>query len=186
MDSPSRLAGTSIRMTGRACQYGARPPLAMERLSRTADGHISLRFKRPLSDGSTQVDLSPTEFLRRLANLVPPKGFHLVSYHGVFAPRSHFRRKLAPVPTVPSDKTDTHHPFDLARTPTTPDSQNAEPRDRYLSWAELLRRTRGVDILQCPRCGGRMKLLAFVTEPKLAAEILPRLGLQAKATGPPN
>lgn len=31
-----------------------------------------------------------------------------------------------------------------------------------------------------------MKLLAFVTEPKLAAEILQRLGLEPTATGPPN
>jgi hypothetical protein len=61
----------------RLCKYGARPPLAMERISCTSEGQILLRFKRILWDGSTQVRLSPTEFLRRLAGLVPPPKLRL-------------------------------------------------------------------------------------------------------------
>ena len=37
---------------------------------------------------------------------------------------------------------------------------------------ELLKRTFGLDVLTCPCCSGRMKLLALVTEPKSVARYL--------------
>jgi hypothetical protein len=55
-----------------------------------------------------------------------------------------------------------------------------EPGDRYLPWAELLRRVHEVDVLSCEKCEGRMKVTAFVTERKRAREILEKLGLPAK------
>jgi hypothetical protein len=36
----------------RRCRYGARGALALERLSRTEDGRIASRMKRPLPDGT--------------------------------------------------------------------------------------------------------------------------------------
>jgi hypothetical protein len=51
------------------------------------------------------------------------------------------------------------------------------PRKRaYRPWAELLRRTFGFDVLSCPRCEGRMRLLAMVTDPKSIARYLRALG----------
>ena len=29
-------------------------------------------------------------------------------------------------------------------------------------WAELMRRTFGFDVLACPRCGGRLRLVALI------------------------
>jgi hypothetical protein len=43
-------------------------------------------------------------------------------------------------------------------------------------WAELLKRTFGVDVLACPKCHGRMKLLAMVTEPASFARYLVGIG----------
>jgi hypothetical protein len=34
-----------------------------------------------------------------------------------------------------------------------------------VDWAALLRRTFEVDVLACPRCGGRLKVMAINTEP---------------------
>ncbi len=59
----------------RLARYCARPPLAMDRITESADGAVVIRFKKPLFDGSTEVRLSPTEFLRRLASLVPRRIF---------------------------------------------------------------------------------------------------------------
>src|SRR6266436_6333783 len=36
----------------------------------------------------------------------------------------------------------------------------------YRPWAELLRRTFALDVLECPKCKGRMKLVAMVTDAK--------------------
>jgi hypothetical protein len=35
----------------------------------------------------------------------------------------------------------------------------------YRGWAQLLARTFGVDVLACPKCQGRLKLMAMVTDP---------------------
>jgi hypothetical protein len=155
----------------RLCRYGTRPPFALERLSRTDEGQLVLRFKKARDDGATGVTFSPLEFMRRLAALVPPPGFHATSYHGVFASRAKVRAQVVPPPSVPSPEA----PSDA---PPPPDSATAE---RSLCWAELLFRTRGVDVLRCLKCGGRMKLIAFITEPNLARDILQRLGLAPPA-----
>jgi hypothetical protein len=65
------------------CGYGARPPFSQERLSKLPDGRLAYRLKRPLGDGRQTLLLQPTEFLRRLATLVPPRRHHLVRYHGL-------------------------------------------------------------------------------------------------------
>jgi hypothetical protein len=46
----------------------------------------------------------------------------------------------------------------------------------YRPWAELLARTFAVDVLACPRCEGRMKLLAMVTDPASIARYLVAVG----------
>ena len=43
------------------------------------------------------------------------------------------------------------------------------PRLGRLPWAVLLKRVFLVDVLECPKCKGRMKILAAVTEPARAA-----------------
>src|SRR6266568_520033 len=40
-----------------------------------------------------------------------------------------------------------------------------------------------VDVLPCPECGGRLRLIAFIADEKVAARILDHLGLDS--TGPP-
>ena len=44
-----------------------------------------------------------------------------------------------------------------------------------IPWAELLRRTYGIDTLVCPACDGRLRVLAAITKPETAAAILSAL-----------
>jgi hypothetical protein len=44
-------------------------------------------------------------------------------------------------------------------------------------WAELMRRTFGLDVLACPRCGGRLRLVALIEEASVVQRILRHLGL---------
>jgi hypothetical protein len=46
-----------------------------------------------------------------------------------------------------------------------------------LDWATLMRRTHATDVLECSQCHGRLRVLAAITEPDVAREILTRLGL---------
>ena len=52
-------------------------------------------------------------------------------------------------------------------------------RKRYLPWAELLRRVHQIDVLVCARCHGPLRVLAFLTDPVVTAQILRHLGLPA-------
>ena len=46
-----------------------------------------------------------------------------------------------------------------------------------IDWAKLLHRTYAVDVLRCGRCGGRLRVLAAITEKVTAKKILAHLGL---------
>jgi len=54
------------------------------------------------------------------------------------------------------------------------------PRERTLSWAALMKRTWGWDLLACP-CGGRRRVVALVEDPAKAKQILEQLGLPSQA-----
>ena len=50
-------------------------------------------------------------------------------------------------------------------------------------WATLLKRTFEVDVLQCPNCRGRMKVIATIEEPEVIRKILASMNLP---TSPPR
>ena len=69
-----------------------------------------------------------------------------------YAPASKLRPKIVPRPAVAAEETvEAEEPAKRAGS-------------RYRPWAELLKRCFAVDVLACPRCGGRMRLVALVTE----------------------
>jgi len=51
----------------------------------------------------------------------------------------------------------------------------AKPLRPNYTWAELMRRTFAIDVLACQYCGGRLKLLAAVMNPKAVRAILASL-----------
>jgi len=58
---------------------------------------------------------------------------------------------------------------------------DAAPRPRRISWSELLRRVFAVDVLRCPDCGSRMRILATIHPPEATQAILTCLGLPVRA-----
>jgi hypothetical protein len=51
------------------------------------------------------------------------------------------------------------------------------PRHRGYLWAELMRWTFAIDVLDCPCCGGRLRLLALIAHARVVERILRRLRL---------
>ena len=58
------------------------------------------------------------------------------------------------------------------------------PAARKWSWPDLMRRTFGVDVLACARCGGRMRVVATIDDPVVIRRILCHLGLPTAAPAP--
>ena len=52
-------------------------------------------------------------------------------------------------------------------------------------WAEMIRKLYKVDPLLCPTCGGRMRIIAFIEDPKAIDRIICHLKLTFEAERPP-
>jgi hypothetical protein len=89
---------------------------------------------------------------------------------------------VATSPATPTTPTTSGPPPDVR--PAPPDDPE---RQRRLTWAVLMRRTWGLEVLVCPRCAGPMRLVSAIEDPAVAARILWHLGLPTRAPprGPP-
>jgi Putative transposase len=144
------------------------------------DGRVCYRLKRPIADGRTELLLAPTEFLRKLASLIPPPRHHLVRFHGVFAPNAAWRSEV--VPSLEQAAPPASGPLPAAAPSALAPPAVAKAPTR-IPWAELLERVFRIDVLRCERCGGRMTVLAFLTGHASVKKVLEHLGLPT--TGPP-
>jgi hypothetical protein len=175
-------AGQRARLE-RVCRYALRPPVATERLARTADGQVWLRLRAPWRDGTTGFLFDPVDFLGRLAVLVPRPRVNLMLYYGVLGARSAWRADVVghagPAATAGG-------PPAMAGGQAGPAGDEASPTDdgRRLAWAALMERTFGVDVLACPRCGGRLRLVALIEAATTIRRILEHLGLPADVPAP--
>ena len=198
-------------------RYCARPPFALERLSvtRDASGRITrVRYVLPRHKAanwvgpgrgrkstrpgaSGVVELSPLEFLDRLADLVPPPRKHRHRYHGVFAPNHKLRRAVTALAignigkrgeAVAGGHAGNTHATGCCDTQAKPRSHDTS----RIAWAKLMARVGEEFPLECPGCGGDIRLIAFITEPGPIRKILTHLGEPLEpppvspARGPPT
>ena len=148
------------------CRYVLRPPLAENRLRCLADGSVQLELKRPWSNGTTYLPFEPVEFLEKLAALTPRPEINLVLYHGVLAPHARWRPEIV-----------AYHRTERGRARDFRAGVGGAPKPRYWTWALLMRRAFDLDVLRCPRCAGRMQLIATIDDPTVIQRILAHLGL---------
>jgi hypothetical protein len=171
-------AGTHVALDDRRglerlARYAGRPPLALSRLTLTPDGKVAYRLKRPRRSGAPALVLTPLEFLGRLATLIPPPRRHLTRYHGVFAPNAAARAEVVPsAPRATDSNSSGSFPAPTRVPPTV--------LVRRLDWAALLARVFAIDVLRCTECGGRRRVLAFLTDPAVVVKILTHLGLPSR------
>ena len=120
------------------------------------------RWSRGFGGLQSSVDL---ELLEKLAALVPPPRLNLIRYHGLLAPSARDRPQIVPGME--------HEPLPRVRNrpPTLPPSpllgQTARPRV-------------AIDVTQCLACGGRMRILAALTEPGSIRTYLKGVGMPAR------
>jgi len=179
LHAATRAGGLDVRAREALFKYVLRPPIAQERVTQGPEGLVRIALKRPFADGTVALDLDPLSLLCRLAASVPAKGMHTVRYAGVLASASTLRARIVPKPKVAAAE-------DGSESEAKPKREGC----RYRSWAELLA-TLGIDAFACPRCQGRMRILALVREPNDVRRFLKALGEpteapeRAPARGPP-
>jgi hypothetical protein len=140
----------------RICQYALRPPVAQERLQLTDAGHVQFELRRPWADGTTHLLFEPVGLLEWLAALTPRPRINLILYYGVLGARAAWRSLVVKFGTTDGRTAAAESTATDGARPETADLRHGR---NYL-WAELMRRGVGLDVLTCPRCGGRLRLIA--------------------------
>ena len=140
--------------------YGARSSVNLSLLSYVEPddpdrSEVELRLKRKWNDGSESLVFSQSDFVERLAGIIPPPWFNLTRFHGVFAPNHAWRGFVVPGPTKKRTCPAHDEPNDSDPPPTGKPSTGRAPAEYWIPWAELLRKTVGVDPEVC-LCGARM------------------------------
>ena len=80
--------------------------------------------------------------------------------------------RVAPEPTV------------LAPLAAGPEDTKAKRGSRAWSWAALMHRAFALDVLACPHCGGRLRLIATLHDPAVIRKLLAHLGMARSGPSP--
>ena len=152
-------------------RHALRGPVATERLTGLEDGRLPYEFRHSWRDGTQAVLFEPMEFIERLVALIAVPRRNLVRHHGSLAPGSKLRARI--VWAGPSQPARRRHAG-------CAEAEAGEGAIRRLSWAELMKRVLLVDVLECPRCSGRMEIVATITQPDVITAMLECIGLPAR------
>jgi len=188
-------------------RYCARPAFALERLSvvpATGNRPERVRYTLPRHKrgdwvgpgrarkstrpgASGVVELTPFEFLDRLAALIPPPRKHRHRYHGVFAPNHPLRQAVTALAIGNIGTQREANTGECAGVSATVGSGCCGPAGGFdempchhdtsrIAWAKLLARVGEEFPLACPSCGGDIRLISFITAPRPIRKILTHLG----------
>src|SRR4029450_1288478 len=168
----------------RLCRYVLRPPFAQARLRRRGDGRVALELKRVWHDGTRELVFEPLEFLERLAAMTPRPETNLLICHGVLAPRARWRARVVVYGRRVPEPTAATAPLAAGLDGTGVKTAS----QRAWSWAALMHRAFGIDVLACAHCGGRLRLIATLHDPAVIRKILTHLALchSGQSPGPPH
>jgi hypothetical protein len=162
----SRVRAKTKTEAERVGKYMIRPLLSLERLSldeRT--GRVGYRY----GQGAQDVEkMDYLEFIARVTSHIPDKGQVTVRYYGLYA-NAH-RGKLKKASQVPVS-------LEMTEEELRPITSKG--------WAEMIRKVYEVDPMLCPQCGGRMKVIAFLTDYAVVDRIINHLKLTFVAERPP-
>jgi hypothetical protein len=143
-----------------------RPVLALERLVfLEGEGKVGYRHG---DDGAELERMDYLELIARVTSHIPDKGQVMVRYYGLYANAHRGKARKAGRTGLPVGIVEE----ELPRVPSK-------------GWAEMIRKVYEVDPMICPRCGGRMRVVAFLTEYAVIDRIIRLLGLTFVAEKPP-
>jgi len=150
----------------RVGKYMIRPVLSLERLSFSEkEGKVCYRYGKEAEEVERMDDL---EFIARVTSHIPDNGQVTLRYYGLYANAHRGKVKKASLGPLAFRMVEDK----LRRIPSK-------------GWAEMIRKVYKVDPLVCPQCGGRMKIIAFITDYAVVDRIINHLKLTFVAERPP-
>jgi hypothetical protein len=140
--------------------YLAKAPLSLKKLV-YLDGQKAVLYRSKMNPGLGRnfEAMDPLEWLARLADHIPDVGKHRTHFYGFYSSRVRSCRRQTDGSGVRAE-------------PTT--KRRCAP-----SWARLISKVYHADPLVCRRCGGPLKIVAYITDELSIRRILEHLGLSS-------
>ncbi len=161
----------------RLVRYVMRSPVSLDRLGfdhETAE--VRFEPKAGADDGADaeQVErLEGDELVARVIVQIPDPKRHLIRSYGQYANASRAKRTRDAARGAISGAASGIAGSALPATePVVSEPDSAERKAARKRWANLIRHIYEVDPLVCPRCGGAMKIISFITERQTIRAIL--------------
>lgn len=149
-------------------RYLKKAPVSLARLSIDESGRELFVKYAKLNDeeraGKRQAEFSPLEFLAQLSLHVPRVLEQTTRYLGVYSPRTRGAKRRA------------ERFRKLVENNFEPLSYKEPPKAASISWARCMKLVFELEPLQCPKCGGEMKIKAFITDVHEIERIASHLG----------
>jgi len=161
------VEASAVELLESQARYISRPALAMDALQKRQDGTLAMQTPPDPRTGAILLALDPLEWIQRITAHIPDPGLHSQRYYGAYSNRARAHRHTEQDST---DSTAEARPADQESDFTS------EPRR---TWARLLRKVFEVDPLLRPRCGGTLKIVSVITDPRVVEGILRYLESEA-------
>ena len=154
----SQVRAESKDEAERIGKYMIRPLLSLKRLflEETA-GQVRYQYSK---HGSREETMDYLEFIARVTSHIPDKGQVMVRYYGLYSNAHRGKMRKAGAASSPPLIIEDETPFVPSR-----------------GWAGMIRKVFEVDPLLCPSCGGQMKIISFIEDPKAIDKIIRHLEL---------
>jgi hypothetical protein len=155
-----RIAPDKKDHAERLAQYIIRNSFSMEKMEIAAlTGKVLYRSKMSAKTHRNFELFEPTDFIAAITQHIPDKGVQMVRYYGFYSNKSRGMR---------------------AKKKQAGGVLLMDPEERRIpskKWRELIKKVWEVDPLECPNCGGEMKVIALIDESAVIEKILRHLGL---------
>lgn len=179
VDKSVRIEAGDAAAIERLTQYIVRCPFSLDRILKVTDeGKVIYKAEKPdcrpfpkLGDARLAYGASRNfeifdvlDFIAELTQHIPDKGAQLIRYYGWYSNRSRGDRAKEAAPSAAPPA-----PEVVINEEDTPHRLKAKAK-----WAALIKKVFEVNPLLCPKCGGQMKIIAFI-EKKDQSDVIKRI-----------
>ncbi len=162
-----RINGSDGDAVERVARYMSRAAISVERVKINPDENtVTVYERQDRSPSGMSLTYTIMEFMALLAGHIPSPYESLVYYYGIYS--SSYRGK--------EKRENANEEVQVEEVRGTGKSNS--------TWARLIQKIFEVDVLRCTKCGGEMKVIAFITEQKSVRKILDHIGEKTKRAPP--
>ena len=185
IDNGIRIEKNNAKGREAIAQYIARNTINQEKIRYQLDtGRVIYHYKMSKGKNKKNFGVYDAEaFIAALTQHIPDRSFQMLRYYGFYSNKSRGlrekERKRMKKESI-SDDTGAIELIDI--------SKHCPKKIPSLTWRNCIKKIYEIDPLECPRCGGEMRIISFIHQFSVIRKILEHLELWGEdhSRGPPQ